>query len=378
MRLDISGVFSVLLLACFAWTACTRVADLIPEGKAQVVVNCVLTVADKQELTLGLTDIATPEEQGALADAVVTLYDESVGEEVGRFHREANEKWFLDYTAIPEHAYRLVVRMPGREDIAATTTMPKTFNIVLRVSSVLHGWYTIPHDPSEGKQPWSYPYWKWDESERELGSLYKTSSLPEGSCWIIGRNYDVETREHKVAEWLATSLLSVDPFNVTDRLWQMDSFISEVEESYYSRLEELRKEYGWVGYYEGVKGRPIHDRVLRIPPAWEAARESAGNPPGWFSIYGPIICGAPISDYYSFSSLSDAYGYVLFLAPSEEYDRFLKEAFAAGMQQDALSGYSSLFSRKNIYTNVRNGLGVFGAITEQRLPWEAGVRDGWD
>lgn len=370
MRLDISGVFSVLLLACFAWTACTRVTDLTPDGPAGVVVNCILTVADKQELTLDLTDIATPTELGTLVDAVITLYDESAGEEAGRFYRGVNEKWFLDYAAIPEHAYRLVVRIPGWEEISATTTMPASLSIVTRVNSLYDGWWIIPREGPRGAK---VSVWDLDEQERELGVLYRTSSLPEGSCWIIGRNYDVETREHKVAEWLATSLLSVDPFNVTDRLWQMDSFISRVEENTYSELEELRKENGWVGYYEGVKGRPIHDRVLRIPPAWEAARESAGNPPGWFSIYGPVICG----NWSGGDDFQSSEGHILFLAPSEEYDRFLKEVFALGMQQDALPGYSSLFSRKNIYTNVQNGLGIFGAKTEQRLYWEAGVRPNY-
>ena len=367
-----------VLLSLFVSASCTRVADLTPEGKAQVVVNCILIPANTQELTLGLTDIATLEEQSGLAEAVITLYDESAGVEAGRFRKGVDEKWILDYAAIPEHAYRLVVRIPGREEISATTTMPKAFNIVLRVSSVYNGWQTIPNDPSEGKQPWSYPYWKWDESERELGRLYKTSSLPEGAIWMMGMNYDSDKGEHKTAEWIATSLLSVDPFNVTERLFQMDPSISETERISLEKLEKLRTENGWVGYYEGVKGRPIHDRVLRIPPAREAARESAGNPPGWFSIYGPILCGAPMQDYWSFSSHSDEYGYVLFLAPSEEYDRLLKEAFAAGMQQNALSGYASLFSRKNVYTNVQNGLGIFGAMTEQKLPWDAGIRDGFD
>ena len=62
-------------------------------------------------------------------------------------------------------------------------------------------------------------------------------------------------------------------------------------------------------------------------------------------------------------------GYVLFISPSLEYDRYLREVISNRMQQQAVRDYASLFSRKNTYTNIENGLGIFGARTDQKLPW---------
>ena len=66
---------------------------------------------------------------------------------------------------------------------------------------------------------------------------------------------------------------------------------------------------------------------------------------------------------------SEETGYILFISPSYEYDLFLRETLSKKMQQDKWGDYASIFSRQNVYSNIDNGLGVFGARTEQKLPW---------
>ena len=34
-----------------------------------------------------------------------------------------------------------------------------------------------------------------------------------------------------------------------------------------------------------------------------------------------------------------------------------------------MKDFASLFSRDNMYGNIENGIGIFGAKTEQELPW---------
>ena len=66
----ITRIFSFFLLASALFdVSCTRVTDLRPEGRGEVVVVCVLTEEATQTLTLDLTDIASPEDRAALAEA---------------------------------------------------------------------------------------------------------------------------------------------------------------------------------------------------------------------------------------------------------------------------------------------------------------------
>jgi hypothetical protein len=346
----ITRIFSFFLLASALFdVSCTRVTDLRPEGRGEVVVVCVLTEEATQTLTLDLTDIASPEDRAALSEAEITLFDETAGNEAGRFLKGDGKDWQLEYAAIPEHAYQLKIEIPGRDSIFASTKMPAKSGIKC--------------DPR-----WLWKsFWESEESDRDLGMQYEISSLPEGPVWVMGINYNAAADRNEVAAEIATSLDIADPFNITGAKYQSAVFLeSDV-------LEEIRKlkEYGKVGFYDNVEGHPLYDKMLRIPSIKEVDREAACNPPGYFSVAGSFKYRWLDEAYYYQAGLmnTESIGFILFISPSVEYDRYLKDVIAKRMLRETWADYVFLFSRENVYTNIINGLGVFGAKTEQRCPW---------
>lgn len=332
----------VLLASTFFLASCTRVTDLRPEGRGEVVVVCVLTEGATQSLTLDLTDIASPEDRAALSEAVITLYDETAGQEAGCFLKGDGNDWKLEYAAIPEHAYRLKIEMPGRDAVLASTAMPARSDVKYRTNM--------------------YP------RDLDVGVQYDIQSLPSGAVWIMGLKYDRSSGKYVTADKIATSLETVSPLNITDGCFRFEDFCApDVYELEYHTAQEVV-----YMFYHYVEGHPLYDKMLRIPPVTENDRSSRDEPFGYFQVAGSLFRGlSEIEELYPMLLLlcrvEDSY--VLFMSPSEEYDKFLQEAIAKKMQQESLDDYASLFSRKNVYTNIMNGLGIFGAKTEQILPW---------
>ncbi len=325
--------FYALILAALSLLACTRETDLTPEGRGQVVVVCILTEENQQKLTLELTDIATREDREALAGAEVILYDESARTEAGLFIKGEGNEWLLDYAAIPGHGYHLTVSIIGRETVSASTTMPQRSSIAF----VFNRWYH--------------------------GTSYELNSLPEGPLWVMGMNHDFYgTGKHDAAEKIATSLTTADSFNVTGEVFHAFDFFGEI-------IQYAEPGKGNDFFYPWVEGQPLYDLMFRIPSTQETIRQSK-EADGWFQIagyfrteYDPYAYGWPGGQ------LKETDGYVLFISPSLEYDRYLREVISKRMQRQAVRDYASLFSRKNTYTNIENGLGIFGARTDQKLPW---------
>ena len=318
----------ILLMVLLSFSSCSRVTDLTPEGRGEVVAFCILTEEATQSLTLDLTDIASPEDRASLSEAVVTLYDNTTGTEAGFFVKSDGNEWLLKYAAIPEHRYLLIITIPGREEITAATTMPPVSRVVFSFGP---GYY---------------------------GTSYELDSLPEGALWVMAMNYDAGTG-HKAADKISTSLTMADPFNVTDGVFHASDFFEEVIQ--YAENGDY--------FYPYVEGQPLYDKMFRIPPVRELKRESKEGL-GWFSVagyfrtnYHPYQYGNPPG------RLLERDGYVLLISASEEYDRSLCEVISKRMQQQAVGDYASLFFRENVYSNIVNGIGIFGAKTEQKLPW---------
>ena len=346
----ITRIFSFFLLASALFElSCTRVTDLRPEGRGEVVVVCVLTEEATQSLTLDLTDIATVEDRAALSEAVITLRDETTGTEVGRFVPGDGNEWRLDYTPVLEHSYILTISIPGRKIIYAATTMPPRSKNLYRL--VLD----------------STNFFDNDENDRELGMQYAINSLPEGPVWVMGMNYNVAEDRYETAPLIAASLSIADPFNVTDEVYRAVDFQSEEVRNMLSEIRETGK----ADFYGNVEGHPLYDKMLRIPSSKETDREIAGSPPGFFSVAGPFEMDYITYDFYSVAE--NVNGHILFVSPSREYDLFLKDVLSTRMKQDKWGDYASIFSRTNIYSNIQNGLGVFGAKTEQKLPWNSTI-----
>ena len=348
---------SLCFFSLMAPLACERAVDLRPEGEGRIVVECILSEDTVQTLRLSLTDIAS----ASLDEAVISLTDETEGVLVGHFAHLQGNDWQLEYAAIPQHRYSLEVEIDGFEAVTAYTQMPEKLGVkytaLKRVSPELLEF--------EG-----FPDW-------ELGSRYEIASLPKGPVWVCGMNYDSAAGRHVFASTIATSLASADLFNLTgDTYW--NSFNPQADKSFEDIYEEPTPFGAWFfknwtyhfpkeyrpTMYKYVVGCPLHDTFLRIPSLEEDDNRTAVDPRGYFSIAGSFQGSS-----FSVDLPSSTDGYLLFISVSEEYDRYLKNLLTEQARQSSMKDFASLFSHDNMYGNIENGIGIFGAKTEQELPW---------
>ncbi|MDI9550176.1 MAG: DUF4249 family protein [Bacteroidales bacterium] len=360
----VSTLFFILPVCLTAIVACERVVDLRPEGRGNIVVECVLSEEETQTLRLSLTDIAS----ASLKDAVVSLTDEKEGVLVGNFAHQEGDIWKLDYAAIPGHRYLLTVEVEGYDPVTAHTKMPERPSVK----------YTImEHGNPVFMEFEGFP-------DFELGIRFEITSLPKGAVWICGMNYDAVSGGHAFARTIATSLESSDLFNLTGDTY--DNAYNPQSDSLYDALYEVKPEEGYITgapsyyhypkqyrpkMYQYVVGCPLHDTFLRIPPVTENDGRTAADPKGYFSVAGSFQA-------YSFRGAPSATdGYLFFVSVSDEYDRYLKELLMEESRLASMKDFADLFSRNNIFGNIENGIGIFGAKAGQKLPWNKRSHSGW-
>ena len=335
----------IYLFLC-SLVGCTRITDLAPEGTPRVVVECVLTDADVQSLRLFMTDIAADEAKVVLEDARAVLVDSTAGVRY-EFIRVSEGRWEVNHRATAGHLYGLKVYVPGYDRIVATTAMVDNFKVADDVRP-LFDWWSSTLLPVEGIV--------------EYGRYFHVDSLPASPVWIYAMNYNDSLGVHEVAEDIAISgNIMVDDFNITGRLWKFEGVAAIPDDYWFSYLYEDCTPT----LYQEVEGRPVHDRYLRLPPVAPGhSRQMSAD--STFQIAGSFGEGY----YWVEKDISETDGYIGFITVSDEYDRFLKEALSYGLIKETSTDFSTVYSRANLYTNVVNALGIFGAKSAvAKAPW---------
>ena len=335
----------ICLFLC-SLVGCTRITDLTPEDTPQVVVECILTDAEVQTLRLFMTDIATDGDKELLDEARAVLVDSTAGVWY-EFTRVSEERWEVNHRATAGHLYGLKVYVPGYDRIVATTAMVENFKVADDVTP-LREIYSSSYSPVEGIV--------------EYGRYFHVDSLPASPVWIYAMNYNDSLGVHEVAEDIAISgNIMVDDFNITGRLWKFEGVAAIPDDDWFSYLYEDCTPT----LYQEVEGRPVHDRYLRLPPVAPGhSRQMSAD--STFQIAGSFGEGY----YWLEKGIGETDGYIGFISVSDEYDRFLKEALSYGIMKETSTDYSTVYSRANLYTNVVNALGIFGAKSAvEKAPW---------
>ena len=329
----------VLSVVSLMHTSCVSDVILDVGEKPQVVVECVLTDDDAQELYLHLTKSASKVEIEPVADAVVQLYDLTESRLVGQFTKqEEDDKWVLDYSAVPTHRYRLEVNVPGYVTIYAEDTMPDMDIRAVWYSHFFSDYYSYEYH--------SYNY-----------VVFLLESLPNHT-YISGMNYNPDKEGYEVAEQICTDYPYVDNFNLTGGIYAPQ--IDTVYRNGYVYYESL---------YPDLIGSSLHRRYLRIPQNSELKKK-------WLIVSGDFQGEYNYELTTQMSLVNDGKlpgsgcrkGYVSFMGVSESYDKYLQEALYFQQLQES-SDMTSIYIRDNIYTNIIGGLGIFGAMKEEKMQW---------
>ena len=330
-----TSFIAILSLILFSFSSCTKEITL-DSGEEVVVVECILSCDSIQHLNLAYTH---PKSQKTgtqvISEAQVTLFDETANTSAGAFHF-LNDSWTLSYSAIPQHAYRLDIDVPGHDHISARQTMPDQLRIWSFLWSMWSNQAGIPISDID----YGLTFW---------GTVFYVTDLPERT-WISAIAYNEEKGTSSVVEEICTDFPYIDHFNISGELFEPIAL----------QIDTCGKTLSYT-ICEGLEGQPLHKKYIRTNMS-QIDREDWGG-------YTFIVCGSffdqnnPKPDEPLGSK-----GGILFVSTSEDYDRYLQESIYYQQQQES-TDMSSIYVRDNVFSNIEGGVGIFGAKTQCWEKW---------
>ena len=357
---------AVMLTALMlALSSCVRDVIMDAEERPTVVVECILTNSAMQELRLNFTKGASKAEAEPLTEAVATLIDLTEGKTVGEFVRSTGDMWTLDYSAVPDHGYRIEILVPGYDLIHAEDTMPQLPEITERHRGE-------PKVEIDQDNPWSSTpilvqydgYMAITEKEREegaveyltekygyhemWGSYYYIKSAPDAFL-IYGMNYNEATGQHEMAGSICTDHPSAESFNLTGDIYQPEIYVHEETRHFV--------------LHHKLQGASLYDKFLCISAGAEKVEKYfilSGSFTGkWYDVNNRIEEDRePYEDE----------GFLVVMAISDNYRHYLREA-CNFIDIKESTDMSAIYLRDNIYSNIKGGAGIFAASVSDELQW---------
>ena len=318
-----------ILVLATGLSSCVK--DVILDAKEEplLVVACILSQDSVQTLRLSWTKGPSQAEAPLVTEAVAVLTDLTENREAGRFDRRGEGLWQLDYTPLTGHSYRLDVTVPGHEPVWAEQTVPE----VPEIESV-NMVFIIPIKPGDKK-----------------GLMY--SSDFSHTLWAWAENYDAELQKLVPVDQICTDYPYVDNINLSGDVYDVSNW------PFPGIPKESSLGYGYHEYC--VYGQALHRRFLRFPKS--NSREQM-----YFAVGGKFKGSYYYYDDDSPREPSAKEGLLYFASLSDEYDRYLCEAFKY-YQAEISDDLTSIYVRDNVYSNIHGGVGIFGSYTRTPVRW---------
>ena len=345
--------FLLLILLCGLTTSCLEDINL-DTGERILSVYCVLTQrsdTQRSEQVLELSYIApTGGESQPVGDGVtILLYDENTP--VGEFTRTSETKWSLDYVPEGGHTYRLEVKVPGEETLMAETRYPL-------VGKVHYVEALIPQK-TEADGTVKPPQLIWG---------YEIESSEDLILWCYFENLNDGPL---ITGYIASDHPGVDGRGETRYPLDPDSPVYQSRFSY--GATNMHYPTGPMVPPEIFGETPfLHEKVLRILHPAGFSRP-VDDEKIYIFHYDDTKTGderIPIQDKSGKTGLFclstvDAPGRHawVFNSVSAEYDKYMADYY---FTRHASYDFTTLVYRKNSYSNIQNGTGIFGASYEYR------------
>ena len=328
----------IMLFVLVAAVSCVRELTLDPGEEPMIVVDCVLYDESPQTIRLFYSRPPAYSEMTPICEAEVELFDKTEEISVGLFVHHEGKEWTLDYSAVPEHKYRLEVRVPGHDLVYAEDAMPEAPGIWTHTQS-------------------GEPFNKY--GEHFVGTVFDITTLPPFT-WIYALNYNSVTGKHEIAEEICTDFPWVDNFNLTGEAYAPEPEPYDYPFDYLAPAKS----------YPYLEGTALHWRFLRL-----VAPDGFDRDASWPFF---IISGSFKGDYYRGNSSTHVSGhpgpeegYIVCSSMSENYDRYLRDAMRLEQMQES-TDMSTVYCRDNVFSNIVGGFGIFGARTQQIRQWNRG------
>ena len=362
-----------LVIVAFLAVSCVEPITLDPMEEMPVVVTCVLTT-ETTEQSLNLFYAKRPSETGyvSIPDAKVVVREEaSAGGAVHEF-KWNGEKYVCPFTPRYDTRYLLEVETAGGTSLTAETTMPKHFSLLPqeKSSTIVLKDYTDPL------------------SEEGLGS---TNSYVDYLTYLVyyfalETAAGIEPYAGELCAWisagdrLSTDHKDADSFNLLPNNWN-----DLKSHPFFNRQGRMAPEY-----YQFFSAFPTYLKFIRIHQqqgfSGPASIKYIGKPEyeNLFYLKSDVVDATVLTaekSAISWSISEERYEYlksrhnldypaqneysVRFV--SQEYDAFLKDlAEKTVVHADELS---AIYSMEPTHSNIKGGLGIFGAESVGSTPY---------
>ncbi|NLX40643.1 MAG: DUF4249 family protein [Bacteroidales bacterium] len=311
--------YSAILL--FAGLLCASCVETIyPESveKTPVVVNCVLDTSDTQSLYLAYSSKVSEVEDFKIIDNADAVLREIKGNDtvtVATFSFESDGMWRTNFRPVGGKEYQLLIEIPGQKRVTATTRMPQKVHIIYGMGA--------GYGPVEEQEYLAYAY----QVFITHNTLYLSMSGKDDEGNVI------------IANNIATDHTFADLFNITGDYYAPDTSQVHV-------------------WYTTVVNRPFHKRFIRIPDTdkyltapYDPTDETITTK--WFTVF---------AQDKNIDKLS-------IMQVSDELDAYYKDVITFQNKHEVTDNLLIVYDRTNVYSNLTNAIGIFGAYNKYILPW---------
>ncbi len=313
----------ILLLLCGLLSSCLENIDL-DTGEHILDVYCILNQGPEQELDLSYIVPAGGGNRPIGEDVSISLYDEE--NLVGKFSRVSETKWNLDFSPQGGCTYRLEIKVSGEEQLTAETKFPPI--------STLQEYYLYKDEETDGEP---------------IKGYFQTFELVSEEDQILWCLFENRESGQTFSDYVSTDHPGLDVRG----------------ESVYT-YESLRRDY-YCSLGSFPESPPLlHEKVVRIMHPAGFCRSNEPVTKYYLDENRQIIhqeegeagmfCFLGVNKFPMRSDL-------VIRSVSSEYDAYLRDYYFGRYDSDdfAISVY-----KRNHYTNIKNGTGIFGGIIEYR------------
>lgn len=424
--------------------SCIDIVEIDPRERI-VSVHCILTNDSVQTVDLRYSSYVSESSYAMVEDASVKISCQVdtilVNDDGGvvffdtvytyDFVKVGSGKWQADFVPKENFEYKLEVTVPGEEVIFATTKFPGKVEVLD---------YNYLGEPYGASDPSITPLWSFgkihtksfiDSQSSDMILTYYPSVAYKVRgpimLWIYGMEYNPNTFEYKVADYIYTNHLYLDKFNISDKTkndlnFNQSNINVDVLRSWHGGREQWwydHPEYWCYGNLPlqfwsldwaegswteeralfGTKEYPLttlwpsddyvfYHKYLRIlhpetdkhVSVLKRRKESYDTAFLNRIDYDDALLERGESKYFTICVNFKEWKYLsphplshlVFESVSAEYDRYLKDlvSYNLGTLQDIEnSDLTHIWERVEVYTNITNGKGVFGASNKKRVLW---------
>lgn len=377
-----------LLLSTFLFICSCIEKTVMDPRERTVVVDCVITNEEKLQ-TVNLyyssyvSEIEYPKVEEAevkMSFALDTTYtiivrkDEEIVVDIDtsgcyEFAKVADGVWQAEFEPIEYARYNLEVKVPGEDSITiltATTDYPTKMDL-------------------------RHPYGTVNDPYATAAAYYVTTG-EDCKMWVYGLDYNPETSEYSVAEYIYTNHINADNFNVTGVTkenikefkrpenfdWYDDYLQSDISVMLPCFLFEWSFDYGEEIVLPLEDGRirrfhdiwpndlryDFHDRYLRLDHSGNRGNNGLWKRDDTYieNKYFTIVVNFKPYKYHYSHPLS----HLVFETVSDDLDEYFTDLI---IMEQSTSDITMVWGRYNIHSNIKNGEGIFGAVYRCRSPW---------